>query len=85
MKYEIKIIPKAQKDLNSITNSRDFESIKKKILSLSINPRPLGSQKLTKDDGYRIRIGYFRILYRIDDGAKSVIIYRAKHRREAYR
>ena len=42
-------------------------------------------QKLAADEGYRIRAGDFRILYRIDDRAKEVIIYRVKHRREAYR
>jgi len=60
-------------------------SVKEKILPLSANPRPFGCQKLTNEDGYRIRAGNFRILYRIDDNAKEVLLYRIKHRREAYR
>jgi len=84
MTYRLKIIPKAEKDLDLITG-RDFDAIKKKILSLSVNPRPFGCQKLTNEDGYRIMMGDFRILYRIDDNAKEVIIYRMKHRRESYR
>jgi len=84
MIYHLKIIPKAEKDFDSISG-RDFEALKKKILSLSATPRPFGCQKLTNEDGYRIRAGDFRILYRIDDNAKEVIIYRIKHRREAYR
>jgi mRNA interferase RelE/StbE len=84
MKYALKIILKAQKDLDSI-RGKDFEPIRNKILSLSKTPRPFGCQKLTREDGYRVRTGNFRILYRIDDPAKAVIIYRIKHRKEAYR
>jgi len=84
MKYALKIIPKAQKDLDDI-KGKDFDFIKRKILSLSKNPRPLGCKKLTREEGYRIRSGNFRVLYRIDDSAKEVIIYRVKYRKEAYR
>ena len=84
MKYHLKIIKKGQKDLDDIKGG-DFDVIKKKIILLSENPRPFGCKKLTNEEGYRIRVGNFRILYRIDDPAKEVIIYRVKHRKEAYR
>jgi len=84
MTYRIKIIPRCERDLDSIPG-HDFDALKRKILSLSLNPRPFGCQKLTNEDGYRIRMGNFRLLYRIDDNAKEVLIYRIKHRREAYR
>ncbi len=84
MKYHLKIIPKARKDLDGF-KGKDFDFIKKKILSLSSNPRPYGCRKLTTDDGYRIRVGNFRILYRIDDSLKEVTIYRVKYRKDAYR
>ncbi|MFC1808186.1 type II toxin-antitoxin system RelE/ParE family toxin, partial [Candidatus Omnitrophota bacterium] len=61
------------------------QSIKNKILSLSSKPRPFGSLKLTNENGYRIRVGTFRILYRVDDSSKEVIIYRIKHRKDVYR
>ena len=84
MKYRIKVIPKAEKDLDAVSG-HDFDAIKKKILALSENPRPFGCKKLTADEGYRLRSGDFRIIYRIDDQSKEVIIYRVKHRKEAYR
>jgi len=84
MSYHLKIIPRAERDLDAIGGA-DFDMLKKRLLSLAANPRPFGSQKLTNEEGYRIRAGDFRILYRIDDRAKEVIIYRIKHRREAYR
>jgi mRNA interferase RelE/StbE len=32
-----------------------------------------------------LRVGVYRILYDVDDGARTVTVYRVKHRREAYR
>ena len=84
MKYHLKIIRKAEKDLDDI-KGKDFGVIKKKILSLAENPRPFGCKKLTNEDGYRIRVGNFRILYRISDRTKEVVVYRVKDRKEAYR
>jgi len=84
VKYRLIIIPKAEKDLDAL-GDHDFDTVKKKILLLSENPRPFGCKKLTADEGYRIRSGDFRILYRIDDHAKEVIIYRVRHRKEVYR
>ena len=84
MKYSLKIIRKGQKDLDGI-KGEDFDIIKNRLLSLAENPRPFGCKKLTNEEGYRIRSGNIRILYRIDDAAKEVIIYRIKHRRDAYR
>ena len=84
MKYRVKIIAKAERDLNSLEGYA-YSSITNKIILLSKNPRPFGCKKLIADEGYRIRTGDFRILYRIDDDSKEVIIYRVKHRREAYR
>ena len=84
MKYHIKIIAKAEKDLNALTG-HDFTVVKSKILLLSQNSRPFGCKKLTADEGYRIRSGDFRVLYRIDDHAKELIVYRIKHRKDAYR
>ncbi len=82
--HRLKVISQAQKDLDAF-HGKAFDKIKKKILILSANPRPFGAIKLTQEEGYRLRIGDYRILYRIDDKLKEVIIYRVKHRKEVYR
>ena len=82
--YNIKIIPSAQKDLDGLEN-KFFLQIKDRILALTSDSRPHNCVKLTADEGYRIRSGRYRILYRIDDKGKIVYIYRIKHRKEAYR
>jgi mRNA interferase RelE/StbE len=61
-----------------------FGRILKKLRALSIEPRPPGCLKLTGQDGYRLRIGDHRVLYRIDDASKRIFVYRIKPRKEAY-
>ena len=82
--YEVKLLPSGQRDLEDLPHSI-FPRIEKAIKNLKQNPRPMGCIKLTGEEGYRIRVGTYRILYRIDDGKKEVFIYRVKHCREAYR
>ena len=82
--YKIEVIPSAKKDLDRIAK-RFFIQLKDKILTLSSDPRPHNCVKLTADEGYSIRSGDYRIVYRIDDKNKIVYIYRVKHRKEAYR
>jgi mRNA-degrading endonuclease RelE of RelBE toxin-antitoxin system len=47
--YKLKIIPRAQKDLDAF-RGKTFEKIKKKILCLSNQPRPFGAIKLTQEE-----------------------------------
>jgi len=84
VEYRVEAIPSAQKDLDNL-EKRYFEQIKDRINSLKSNPRPPNCLKLTAEEGYRIRSGDFRILYRIDDKNKIIYIYRIKHRKESYR
>lgn len=82
--YQIALRKQAFKDLEAIP--ADYKQlISKHIDSLETNPRPTDSKKLKGDAGYSLRIGTYRVLYDIDDKAKTVTIYRVKHRREAYR
>ncbi len=77
MTYKILIERKAEKEAEKIPLK--FRSrVDKTISSLSSNPRPSGSKKLTEKEGYRIRVGNYRILYTVDDKAKVIVIYRIK-------
>jgi mRNA interferase RelE/StbE len=81
--YELLVLPAAQKDLDKL-EAPVFIRILKKIRALSKDARPPGCLKLTDEDGYRIRTGDYRILYRIDDALKRIYIYRIKHRKDVY-
>lgn len=52
---------------------------------LATNPRPAGAKKLKGTEGFRIRVGDYRVLYEIHDTASRVLIVKVGHRREAYR
>jgi mRNA interferase RelE/StbE len=62
---------------------------RRKILAtakrLQSEPRGGGIKKLEGGSGYRLKIGVYRILFEIDDAAKTVKIYRIRHRKDAYR
>ena len=81
--YKIFLLPPAQKDLDEFTG-KTLDILVGKITSLQENPRPHGCLKLTAEQGYRIRSGNYRIIYRIDDKKREVFVYRIKHRKEAY-
>ncbi len=61
------------------------ERVNRTITRLAEDPRPLGSKKLTARDGYRIRVGDYRVLYLVDDNAKLIVIYRVMSRGNVYR
>ncbi len=82
--YSVHLVPSAQKDLDRL-GKRFFDQIKAKLVFFGTDPRPPHCRKLTAEEGYRVRSGDYRILYRIDDENKIVYVYRIKHRRESYR
>lgn len=81
--YDIFVLPPAQKDLDKLEASA-FERVLEKFRGLALDARPAGCLKLIAEEGYRIRVGDYRILYRIDDPSKRIYIYRIKHRKDAY-
>jgi mRNA interferase RelE/StbE len=80
--YSIIVERKAQKEAETIP-LKYRHAIDKEIQSLATKPRPHGCRKLTEKEGYRIRVGDYRILYSIDDEAKVVVIYRIKTKGKA--
>lgn len=85
MSYRLTVIPRALKDLDEL-EGKLFAQVTEAMHALADDPRPPGSLKLSdEENGYRVRVRDIRILYRVDDPAKEVIVYRVKHRREAYR
>lgn len=81
--YKLSIKPSALKELERIPK-KIAQQIVKRIRSLSQEPRPIGSQKLSGQERYRIRQGDYRVVYGIDDTNKLVDIVKIAHRREVY-
>jgi mRNA interferase RelE/StbE len=83
--YALFIKRSAERDLRRLPRAL-FERVNERILTLRDDPRPPGARKLAGTlEGWRVRVGDYRILYQIDDDAQTVTIVRVKHRREVYR
>jgi mRNA interferase RelE/StbE len=85
-RYDIQITPAAQKELDRL--SRPMRNrIDAAIVRLADNPRPQGVRKLqgTEEDTYRIRVGNYRVVYRIYDMELIVLIVRIGDRKDIYR
>ena len=60
--------------------------IDRKILALADDPRPHDVKALHGEKGfYRVRVGDYRIVYRIEDTIITVIIVWIRHRKDVYR
>ena len=81
--YSLFLLPRVQKDMARF-GQKVLRQLLERVKSLTHNPRPPGSLKLTADEGYRLRSGDYRILYRIDEEKKAVYIYRIKDRKDAF-
>ena len=82
--YSVRIKPSAVKELEAIPR-KDRLRIVAKIRALADNPRPIGCEKLSGREQYRLRQGRYRIVYSISDPDQTVLIVKIAHRREAYR
>ena len=84
MSYNVLIPKSVYKQINKLPVSASNPVVSKLSL-LRENPRPVGSLKMHGSEGWRIRVGDYRIIYDIDDAGKTVVIRRVGHRREIYR
>ncbi|MGH3679461.1 MAG: type II toxin-antitoxin system RelE family toxin [Natronosporangium sp.] len=66
-----------------MVNVRFHPDVSNQLQSL---PRPAGVKQLAGSRGdWRVRIGEYRIIYAIDDRAKTGTGMRVAHRRDSYR
>lgn len=81
--YKIVLSKKAQKQLDKLSDTIAFPIIDQ-IKLLSANPRPNGVKKLKDREGYRIRIGNFRVIYEIIDSLLIIDVITIAHRKDVY-
>ncbi len=84
MAYKISFTRQSQKDLSNLPTS-DFRRVESAIAKLADNPRPHKSKKLTGREGWRIRIGDYRVIYLIEDDNLIIIVVEIGHRKEVYK
>jgi mRNA interferase RelE/StbE len=84
MGYTIHILRRAQRELARLPRE-SYERVRDAIRALAENSRPRGCLKLTEREGWRIRVGNYRVVYEIDDEQQAVTVLHIGHRRDIYR
>lgn len=80
---QLTITPHALKQLRKLPRALSSR-IAVKIDQLGENPYPAQSKKLSGREGYRLRIGDFRIIYLVGKKRKSIKILEILPRDKAY-
>ena len=82
--YSVVVSRPAQKDIRSLdqtTRNRVLQALR----HLAAEPRPHACRKLvTEENLWRVRVGDYRVIYSIDDGARIVQVIGVRHRSKAY-
>ena len=73
MSYTVEIKQLAKREMDRLPDNIQ-KRISEKILNLESNPRPPGIRKLQGEEGYRLRIGDYRVLYTVNDQTRHVFV-----------
>ncbi len=86
MTYSVSVKRSAQKEIRNLP-LHIRKAVAQELLDLEKEPRPTGRFRVLRSplEGYRIRVGDWRILYNVDDTTRQVTVFSVSHRREAYR
>ena len=82
--YKLKIDKSALRFLEELDDYK-YNHLIEEIFNLENEPRPVGCVKLNVKSGYRIKWSSYRVLFTIDDVAKTIEIYKIGHRKEVYK
>ncbi|WP_028492587.1 type II toxin-antitoxin system RelE/ParE family toxin [Thioalkalivibrio sp. ALE19] len=82
-RYRLVFKKSVAKDLRSIPN-KDVARILQRMEALQDDPRPVGSEKLSGQERYRIRQGVYRIIYEVVDDLLVVTVVKVGHRKQVY-
>ena len=82
--YRVVFARSAERDLQNLPRSVQERAVSA-IDALTKNPRPRGVRKLRGTaDLWRLRVGDYRVIYRIDDAQRLIDVTHIRHRRDAY-
>jgi len=83
-KFKITFKKSVAKDLRSIPPA-DVKRILQRIDMLAENPRGEGCSKLSVQERYRVRQGFYRVVYEIRDEALIILVVKVAHRSAVYK
>lgn len=80
MKYTVIWSESAEKQLKRFDRII-IKQIYRKVCELADDPYR-NTRKLVGQDGYRLRVGDYRVIYRIDNNKLEILILKAGHRKK---
>lgn len=84
--YRLLIKASAAKEIEAVGTKADRQRIVEQIQDLAQDPRAHGSEKLAGHrDRYRVRQGWYRIIYLVDDERREITVFKVGHRKDVYR
>jgi mRNA interferase RelE/StbE len=85
MTWEVVFSDASKKFLKKLRDATLLDRLIAATEKLSTDPRPHGCRKLAGTlNRYRIRVGDYRIIYRVDDGQVTVLVLLIGHRSKVY-
>lgn len=84
-RYNLRIKTSAIREIRAIPLKKVRQRIVQRIRSLADDPRPAGCEKLSGKERYRVRQGYYRIVYSIEDRELVIYVVKVGHRSSVYR
>lgn len=85
MTYDVQFAASAAKELDELDRPLRLR-IQGAVELLAADPRPPGAKMLKGGERgrWRVRVGDYRVIYLVEDGALVVLVVRVAHRREVY-
>ena len=85
MPYKVDLLPPARRGLNCLPRAVQ-DRILRRLTALQDDPYPAGTIALEGEERtFRLCVGDYRIVYRVEDDSESVVVERIGHRCEVYR
>lgn len=77
--YSVVLTESARKSLRAI-HTTDQKRLYGAIELLRTNPRPPAAKKLRNRDGFRVRVGDYRIVYEVSEREILIVVFLTRHR-----
>jgi mRNA interferase RelE/StbE len=87
LRYRVVVGRQAEKSLRRRVAPERAGQIRRAIEDLAEDPRPRGAVKMRgtgEQEEWRVRVGNYRIIYRVDDEAREVVVLVVGHRGSVY-
>ncbi|PYI43568.1 MAG: type II toxin-antitoxin system mRNA interferase toxin, RelE/StbE family [Verrucomicrobia bacterium] len=84
MSWTVEVQRPAEKELAALP-LQARERVASALRAMEDDPFPHGDKKLKARDGYRVRVGDYRILFTVNRAARLVRVGAIGHRKDVYR